>query len=756
MIENLEEIKQADINQYLDKLGIITDTPTERGDTTHYFCPIHNGDHGQNFVVYGETNSWHCHTECDNGGDIFNLHAELHNLDRKNDFQRIAEEVAAISGIEVRYTGATKSYMPQHSIKAQPVKDEIKKILQRHADKVEKETKRTPQLVLETSKPYKQHSYFEKKCVEPCEGLYEGVDESYYKNKSIIVPFYTVKNKLKSVQFVHENGKPFCEKGIDGEYSPKEAFFTIGEFKDGDTVYIGEGIATVLTCWMALDKKVPAISYGASWNCQPVINVLMKEYPNLKLIHLLDNDKNETALKIACVFVNYPNISFREPSFEGLNSTLNENGKGSTDFNDLISKCGQPLSKVKEQLTSELPELRKKLMEKYTSRKQPEKTVPNTENLPQTTDDLNKTETTVNNPTQKELDISQPKKLKLVDMLENVISTIKIKNDKYVATGEITLSGIPTGYDKLDDLLDGFQDGQLIICAARAKMGKSWGILNFIKNISIDGILIEGKSQPKQTVPTALFSLEMSDRQILHRLLSLCSGIPAKEIKRGTFKLEEWPSLETARKKISDSKLLLCCDPSNNILETLLDRIDEIVLSHGAKIIFIDHIGLISSEKFKNNSNRVQEVSNTTRQLKLAAEKHKISIICASQLNRNADKDEDPILSNLRESGSIEQDADVVIFFHRSDYFDERKNPGEIYFKVAANRDGETGKITFERDNLWRITELIESNSNNSDTFKKKPNEKQQNESPKQSIKQSKKINNTDFILACIEKELHE
>ena len=277
--------------------------------------------------------------------------------------------------------------------------------------------------------------------------------------------------------------------------------------------------------------------------------------------------------------------------------------------------------------------------------------------------------------------------LKEFDFLTKIVATTQT----YKSTGKVKLSGISTGYKVLDDILDGFQEEQLITLAGRTGMGKTWIALNFLKNIAID-----------QSIPVSLFSLEMSTTQLFYRLLSLCSEIPAKRIKEGKLNENEINKIISAYTKINNSPIFLSDQASNGDLNNLKHTIDfECTRS---KFIIIDHIGLI--KEYTESNNRAHEVGEITRTLKIASKDHKIPIMCLAQLNRNADKDEKPKLSELRESGAIEQDSDVVIFVHRSDYHEKDKKTNEVTLIIAKNRDGEQGNsITLKRDDVWRLNE---------------------------------------------------
>jgi len=278
----------------------------------------------------------------------------------------------------------------------------------------------------------------------------------------------------------------------------------------------------------------------------------------------------------------------------------------------------------------------------------------------------------------------------------NYIQVLSEKFSNYSAKKEFSLSGIPTGYKALDNLLDGLEGSRLITIAGRTGMGKTWVILNLIINIAI-----------KQHRKVLLVSLEMSLKQLTHRLISLLTGISVKKIRRGELDEKEWDAIVIAHATIAESSIFITDDPRNADVFFLLDNIKRIHKEFNQEVIFIDHIGLITSKT--HTTNRVNAVSEITRSLKLAANDLNIPIILASQLNREADNAERPELRHLRESGSVEQDSDIIIFVYRADYGDKEK-PRALELIVKKNRDGEEGTINFYFKNTssWLLVEKQE------------------------------------------------
>lgn len=255
---------------------------------------------------------------------------------------------------------------------------------------------------------------------------------------------------------------------------------------------------------------------------------------------------------------------------------------------------------------------------------------------------------------------------------------------------DTVITGLPTGFVDIDKLLNGFQRGDLIILAARPSMGKTAFAINIATNMAIRGNYSIG-----------IFSLEMTYRQIAMRLLSSISGVPFYKIKSGHLNTDEWESfvkaIDRARKfriYIDDSSLLTSLDIRTKARKLKIER--------NIDFLIIDYLQLIEGVK---RENRVQEVSEISRSLKILAKELNIPILALSQLNRGVEQRDNkrPMMSDLRESGSIEQDADIVMFIYRDDVYnkkskDEEKNTAEI--NIAKHRNGPTGTIelTFHKD----------------------------------------------------------
>lgn len=276
---------------------------------------------------------------------------------------------------------------------------------------------------------------------------------------------------------------------------------------------------------------------------------------------------------------------------------------------------------------------------------------------------------------------------------ERILEEIEEKKKRYDETGTIELSGIATGYEKLDDKLNGLQAGHLITIAGRAGMGKTFLALNWV--LSID---------EREKIPVLIFSFEMSKKQLLFRLISLKSGVHAKKIQQGVLTGEEWPRVKAALEELKKLPIYIVDDSANSQLRNFLTIAREIHAERRIGIIFVDHIGLMKTGN--DIKNRAYEIGEITRELKLLAMAFHIPIIELAQLNREADKPEPPQLSHLKDSGSVEQDSDVVIFIHRRDYFDPTDRPHQAQIMIKKNRHGEEGEIAFDYcKESWRLTE---------------------------------------------------
>ena len=253
------------------------------------------------------------------------------------------------------------------------------------------------------------------------------------------------------------------------------------------------------------------------------------------------------------------------------------------------------------------------------------------------------------------------------------------------------LTGVPTGYHKLDNITSGWQASDLVIIAGRPAIGKTSFALSMAKNIAAD-----------YKVPMAFFSLEMSNVQLVNRLISNCCEIQGSKILNGQLKPDEWERLDKRLNNLIGSPLYVDDTPGLSVFE-LRTKARRLVRDHGVKIIMIDYLQLMNANGMRFSS-RQEEVSTISRSLKQIAKELDIPILALSQLNRGVESREGlegkrPQLSDLRESGAIEQDADMVLFVHRPEYYhiyqDEngRDLHGMAQIIIAKHRKGATGDV---------------------------------------------------------------
>jgi len=243
--------------------------------------------------------------------------------------------------------------------------------------------------------------------------------------------------------------------------------------------------------------------------------------------------------------------------------------------------------------------------------------------------------------------------------------------------------GVPTGFSELDDLTNGLHPGQLIILAARPALGKSTLGLDFARSAAI-----------KHDMPTIIFSLEMGRSEIAMRLLSAEASVPLQHMRKGTVHTNDWTTIASTRGRINDAPLYIDDSPNMTLVE-IRAKCRRLKQRVGLKMVIIDYLQLMTSGK--KVESRQQEVSEFSRALKLLAKELNVPVIAISQLNRGPEQraDKKPALSDLRESGSLEQDADMVILLHReSAYEAENPSAGTADFIVAKHRNGPTRTIT--------------------------------------------------------------
>lgn len=247
-----------------------------------------------------------------------------------------------------------------------------------------------------------------------------------------------------------------------------------------------------------------------------------------------------------------------------------------------------------------------------------------------------------------------------------------------------TVTGIPTGFIDLDYKLSGLQPSDLILVAARPSMGKTAFVLNIAQYVAF-----------KKDRATAIFSLEMSKEQLVNRLFSLESQVDAQALRTGNMKDSDWEKLIEGAGIIGKSKLIIDDTPGISVSE-LRSKCRKYKLEHGLDLIIIDYLQLMTGSVGKRSESRQQEISEISRSLKAIAREMEAPVIALSQLSRACEQraDHRPMLSDLRESGAIEQDADVVAFLYRDEYYfpdTEKKNQAELI--IAKQRNGPTGTV---------------------------------------------------------------
>ncbi|AZP18967.1 replicative DNA helicase [Streptomyces aquilus] len=268
--------------------------------------------------------------------------------------------------------------------------------------------------------------------------------------------------------------------------------------------------------------------------------------------------------------------------------------------------------------------------------------------------------------------------LPLGDIMEGALDEIEAIGSR---TGEMT--GVPTGFTDLDSLTNGLHPGQMIVIAARPAMGKSTLALDFARAASI-----------KNNLPSVIFSLEMGRNEIAMRLLSAEARVALHHMRSGTMTDEDWTRLARRMPEVSAAPLYIDDSPNLSMME-IRAKCRRLKQRNDIKLVIIDYLQLMQSGK--RSESRQQEVSDMSRNLKLLAKELELPVIALSQLNRGPEQrtDKKPQVSDLRESGSIEQDADMVILLHREDAY-EKESPraGEADIIVGKHRNGPTATIT--------------------------------------------------------------
>ena len=282
-------------------------------------------------------------------------------------------------------------------------------------------------------------------------------------------------------------------------------------------------------------------------------------------------------------------------------------------------------------------------------------------------------------------EVTQGNLKRSVESAQNLVIQAKKKIEE-IANKE-GLSGIPSGFDKVDKLTSGWQPSDLIIIAARPGMGKTALVLSMARNIAVNS-----------EVPVAFFSLEMSSVQLITRLISSETGLSSEKLRTGRLEKHEWEQLNVKVKALEKAPLFIDDTPSLSIFD-LRAKARRLASQHKIKLIIVDYLQLMTSGASQKGGNREQEISTISRNLKALAKELDVPVIALSQLSRAVETrggSKRPILSDLRESGAIEQDADIVSFIYRPEYYkidewdDEERTPtqGQAEFIVAKHRNG--------------------------------------------------------------------
>lgn len=247
---------------------------------------------------------------------------------------------------------------------------------------------------------------------------------------------------------------------------------------------------------------------------------------------------------------------------------------------------------------------------------------------------------------------------------------------------ETTVTGLPTGFSDLDKLTSGLHPSDLIVIAARPSMGKSSLVLNIAENVAL-----------QQKVPVAIFSLEMSRHQLAQRLICSVARVDAQALRVGNLKEDDWPKFSNAVGQLAEAPIFID-DTANITIMEVRAKARRLMSRHKLGVVVVDYLQLMQGDG--RSENRQQEISEISRALKILGRELNVPIIAVSQLSRAVEQRQDkrPLLSDLRESGAIEQDADVVVFIYRDDYYyrdSDDKGVAEII--VAKHRNGPTGTV---------------------------------------------------------------
>jgi replicative DNA helicase len=279
-------------------------------------------------------------------------------------------------------------------------------------------------------------------------------------------------------------------------------------------------------------------------------------------------------------------------------------------------------------------------------------------------------------------EISEDKINPLVYPLQSII-TESISTLELLYERKEIVSGVPSGFTQLDQMTSGFQNSDLVIIAGRPSMGKTAFALNIARNAAVD-----------QEIPVVVFSLEMSRHQLALRLLCCEARVDSYKVRSGFFGEREWAKLTAAAGKLSDAPIFIDDSPAMTVLQ-MRAKARRLRSEKNLGLIVVDYLQLMKGRE--GTDNREQEISEISRSLKALAKELNIPVLAVAQLNRRPDIREDkrPVLADLRESGAIEQDADLICFIYREEMYDENsKHKGMAEVLVRKHRNGPTGSVS--------------------------------------------------------------
>lgn len=301
-------------------------------------------------------------------------------------------------------------------------------------------------------------------------------------------------------------------------------------------------------------------------------------------------------------------------------------------------------------------------------------------------EDEGATGTTLDNAEKLIFDIAQKKSSSDLIPVKDLVLT-SYEQIEYRYNNKDEMLGVPSGFYDLDNMTSGFQKSDLVILAARPSMGKTAFCLNMAQNAAV-----------KKKIPVAMFSLEMSKEQLVQRMLCSQAELDSNRLRTGHMQSEDWGKLTSAMGDLADAPIFIDDTPAVNVLD-IRAKCRRLCMEHGnLGMIIIDYLQLMEGTgKSRGSLDRVQEISGISRGLKNLARELKVPVIALSQLSRAVESRQikKPMLSDLRESGSIEQDADIVMFIYRDEYYNpenvESKGKAEII--VAKQRNGPVGSV---------------------------------------------------------------